>query len=584
MYANAQFTEKTALYIRLATGLAFGLVLAWLVKSDQHISAEAGRHSAPEVWRNILLNVLSMGAFVLWAGAASMRRLTFIIWGLISFGLIGFITWHQNAVEPMQNLNTIFEHAYLILPLLFISNELVSSADQAGKPIAPYALYFDEAWKHGVQLALSLLFTGLFWAILGLGAALLGFIGIKWFKDLISNEYFAFAATGLSIGIAVHLGDVQPKLLGSVRTLVLSVLSWLLLVITIVGVIFAVSLLFTGLKPLWDTKAATVTLLSFCVAIVLLINAAYQQGDTERDINIVMKWATRAACLLLLVFSAIAAISLKLRIDQYGLTADRVIALLSVIIAVAYGLSYSICAVWPKGRWMTLIEPCNIGLAALKCVLFFAVLTPIADPRRLGVNDQVYRLVHNKVANDKFDWAMLRYESGAYGKAALKKLTLDPTYGAKAKEAMGWQDNESYSHRLDPEAPAIKTLKIDPKNYTVILPKGSALPDSFLTQAFYADAWQQPPCLQSLNKNTCHVDVALLDLNKDKTPEMLMLTNHSLTVMTYDSKAGWYIALSHASLSDAEVADFTGGKLSSTAAQWDDIMIGESRFPMKENR
>jgi hypothetical protein len=386
------------------------------------------------------------------------------------------------------------------------------------------------------------------------------------------------------MGVAVHLGDVQPKLLASVRTLVLGVLSWLLLVIVVVGTIFAVSLLFTGLKPLWDTKAATVTLLSFCVALVLLINAAYQQGDAERLVNIVMKWAARGACLLLLVFSVIAAISLKLRIDQYGLSADRVMALIAVIIALAYGLAYAVCALWPKGRWLARIEPVNIGLAIFKCLLFIAVLTPIADPRRLGVDDQVFRLIHHRVAPEHFDWAMLRYDGGTYGMASLEALTLNPTYATKAKEVLGWKNEDLFNHRLNGGTNKPQMRKIDPQSYTIIAPEGAILPESFVRQDFGSDHSRRPPCLApapaSAQKDHC--EVILIDLNDDRGPEMLILNNHFLTVAAYDNKAGWHMIAQNRYLKDGEVANFKTAKVAGAKPLWDDVMIGASRFPVEE--
>lgn len=111
-------------------------------------------------------------------------------------------------------------------------------------------------------MAIALIFTGLFWGILVLGSLLLAFIGFHWLADVLKVRYFAMPVTGLALGAAMHLGDVQTKLMQNFRALVLGVLSWLLPVITLVGLIFAVSLWFSGLEPLWKTRAATVTLLS----------------------------------------------------------------------------------------------------------------------------------------------------------------------------------------------------------------------------------------------------------------------------------------------------------------------------------
>jgi hypothetical protein len=247
------FSDKQALAIRLIVGLVFGLSIATL-------------HDMSWPWADRTATGLALLAPVIWAGVGTMRRSSLIIWTLIAAILIAAILWFEKATSSSTQFN-FDSHYFLLLPLLFIAHELVSSGDIAGKWIAPFETYFEEAWKRGVQLALSILFTMLFWGILQLGAALLGFIGFDWFQDLLEQEYFSLPITGLAFGAAVHLGDVQTKLLSNVRALVLGVLSWLLPVIALIGVIFAGSLVVSGLAPLWATKAATATLLGDVLAL-----------------------------------------------------------------------------------------------------------------------------------------------------------------------------------------------------------------------------------------------------------------------------------------------------------------------------
>lgn len=300
MVANSPLTSREALWFRLAVGGVFGLAIG-LMAPQMASAAEV------DAGRAMLLSVLTLGAFVLWAGAGAMRRLSLAVWALCAFGLIALMAWHAQAHLKPEILWWSPVSAVLIGPMLFIAHELVSSADQAGRVIAPYRLYFEEAWKRGVQLALAIAFTLLFWGILWLGATLLGFIGFDWLRELLSRPWIAVPLTGLALAASVHLGDVQPKLLGSVRGVILGVLSWLLPVITAVGALFAASLAVSGLQPLWDTNAATITLLAACIGFVLLINAAYQDGPDQAAPHPALAWSVRGARLLLLVFSVLAA-------------------------------------------------------------------------------------------------------------------------------------------------------------------------------------------------------------------------------------------------------------------------------------
>ncbi|MCR6660662.1 MAG: DUF4153 domain-containing protein [Asticcacaulis sp.] len=565
-----------ALIIRLAVGLIFGLGIAWLIKS---FDALEGQHVP--VWAQVLTSTLILGAFILWAGAGAMKRISLAIWSVIALGLIALIAWNRAAHGLDDRYNPFFLNlTFLIYPFLFISHELVSSADQAGKPIAAYALYFDEAWKRGVQLALSGLFTALFWAILFLGAGLLGFIGFHWFKDLLMNVYFAWPVTGLAIAASVNLGDVQPKLMHNFRALVLGVLSWLLPVITVIGLLFAVSLCFSGLEPLWKTKAATASLLAGCVALVLLVNAAWQQGDEDRKAHIILRWSARIACGLLLVFSGLAAYSLWLRIAQYGLTPERVMALVGVIIAALYGLGYTVAAVTPKGRWLALLEPVNIALAFIMALICLAVLTPIADPYRLSVNSQVVRLQQGKITPDAFDWEFLARSAGTYGRAALKDLAhhSNPAIRDPAQKVLDYLAPTKPGTAPQPEFPKPRSnlhlLK-------VIYPAGAALPESFLNTKFEG-MFDATNCLKiAAELDSC--TAILRDMNGDGKPEVLVIhepdrlrkENLAEVAVAYESNGLWGTTSGFA-LGGTELADFKAGRFSIMPVQYYSIRVGNN--------
>ena len=564
---NQPLKANEALIVRLAVGLVFGLAIAWLIKS---FDALEGKHIP--LWAQVLTSTLILGAFILWAGAGAMKRISLAIWSVVALGLIALIAWNRAAHNLDADYNPFFLNlSFLIYPFLFISHELISSADQSGKPIAPYGLYFDEAWKRGVQLALSVLFTALFWAILWLGATLLGFIGFSWFKDLLGNEYFSWPISGLAIAASVNLGDVQPKLMHNFRALVLGVLSWLLPVITVVGLLFAVSLCFSGLEPLWKTKAATASLLAGCVALVLLVNAAWQQGDEGRKAHIILRWSARIACGLLLVFAALAAWSLWLRIAQYGPTPERVMALVGVIIAVLYGLGYAVAAIMPKGRWLALLEPVNIALAFTVALICFAVLTPLADPYRLSASSQAERVNKGKITPDKFDWRVLRFETGTYGLEELKHLGKSGKIEAVRKaaaDASVWSDENRWQH----EAPQAEKVRPDPKQVQMVQ-KDAVTPASFLSQAYAPNEDDHPNCLQPTN-SPCYA--ALIDLNDDGKQELLLLDDTRL--YHFENNNGIWAGPQSGEriwLSKEGVVAFKAAKLSAEKPKWNDLKIGD---------
>src|SRR5690606_34747472 len=103
-------------------------------------------------------------------------------------------------------------------------------------------------------------------------------------------------------------------------------LSWLLLLMTVLAAGFLAALPFTGLQGLWETGSATALVLSAAAALIILINTAYQDGRADNRPPAILRAAVRVASVLLTPLVAIAFWGLALRIGQHGLTPDRIIA------------------------------------------------------------------------------------------------------------------------------------------------------------------------------------------------------------------------------------------------------------------
>jgi hypothetical protein len=580
--SNTPLEGRTAMLFRIIAGAIMGLAIAVL---EYQIGPVA--ESVTQLYRNAVVAGLFFMAFVLWAGASAMRPKSLAIWAGSVAITMALIAWYSQTafVNDGFSLDNGFVLAF---PLVFIAHELVSSGDQAGRIIAPFETYFDQAWKRGVQLALALLFTGLFFGILGLGAALLGFIGFDWLKELLADDYFRWPVSGMAFGAAVHLADAQPKILNNVRNLALGVLSWLLPVITLIGIVFAVSLLFSGLAPLWATKAATATLLGACVAFVLLINAAYQAGDGERHVPLVLKWCVRLSAVLLLIFAVLAAWSLLLRIFQYGLTPDRIFAGVGVVIALCFGLGYFV-AIFAPGRWMAKIEPVNIGMAIVKCALFLAIITPLAAPAKLSVYDQVNRLNDGKVNVDEFDWWLLATETGTYGRTALTKLatSLNPLIAAKAKLALADKLGDRPYRRNQETAGLRIATRQDRAAIPVIFPKNATLPDSFLDADLIntdGDRRAPPECLRYVGpaESIEPCKIALIDVNGDKIPEVLVRNGSFSDLVVMLETGGQWRAIGRYALTMNGPA-FDRGEIDVTPSQWRDLQVGGNRLTIDVN-
>jgi hypothetical protein len=370
--------------------------------------------------------------------------------------------------------------ALFVAAALFILHHLILPADAERRWQASYDRYFDDGWKDAVRLALAGVFVGALWALLYLGAALFKVIGLDFLQRLIREEWFAFPTTSVFVAIAIHVTDVRAGLVRGARTLVLTLLAWLLPILTVIAGGFIVALPFTGLKVLWATHAASGTMLGACAALIVLINANYQDGGREGFPPRVLRWVGRAAGLLLGPLAALAAYGVLLRVGQHGLTPSRIYALACVVVAACYAVGYAWAAV-AKGGWMKPLELTNWITAQVAVAVVLVLFSPLGDPARFSTDSQVGRLVAGKVRPDAFDYGFLHFRSGRWGRAALKRLAEPKASppGVAAVAAAELRNENRYLVSLPlPASVADRTRALHPI--------GGPLPADFLTQPWPA--------------------------------------------------------------------------------------------------
>jgi hypothetical protein len=460
--------------------------------------------------------------------------------------------------------------------ILFISHSLVAAGEADRKLVAGYSTYFDISWKQGIQLALAICFVAAFWAMLWLGAELFRLIKIEFLADLIKRRWFYIPVTTLVFSCALHVTDVRADLVRGTRTLSLTLLSWLLPVMTLMAVVFLLALPFTGLEPLWSTRRATGILLAAAAVLIFLINDAYQDGGVENPVATIVRYAGTVAALALVPVVALAAYGLALRVEQYGWTPDRIIALACIAVAACYALGYALAAV-RRGAWLKSIENTNVVTAYVVLAVLLALLTPIGDPARLSVADQVARLESGKISPYQFDFVFLRSQSGRYGKQALEKLKTkqdgrDAAWiSQKANEALDWRNPQPDIARATPQSRAANIR---------VLNSGAPLPDSFLQQTWQAP-WLLPPCLAT----NAQCEAILSDLDGDGTPEILLfaLRTGIATAFKSTTDGRWVVLGPLWNVQCAGVRDaLRAGKFETVAPLHKEIAVGGQRLRVND--
>lgn len=342
-------------------------------------------------------------------------------WGAIVAG-VGFYTAQYNRngeIAEFPFLAGIF--AVLLAAPLFQAARDVGSRDLS------YLRTHNHIWNDAVIGAASLAFTGISFLLMFLLASLFGLVGMDFLAQLMQEGEFNFALAGAAFGAAVGILRERDALVGTMQRLVMVVLSVLAPVLAVGLVIFLVSLPFTGLQPLWDSTKATTPILLFCAAgAFLLSNVVIGNGAEDRFENRILQKAALVLALCILPLAIIAAISMGLRIQQYGWTPSRIWGALVVVVALAYGASYLWAVIKGRKNWDDLARQWNLrGAIGLVCIALFLAL-PILDFGAISARDQLARLKSGAVPLHKFDWAAMAYDFGPKGWALVKTLSSDP--------------------------------------------------------------------------------------------------------------------------------------------------------------
>ena len=393
-----------------------------------------------ETWRIALAIAIGTGALALGFGMERVR----LPWALAFAAFVGAVAglvFYWNG-EPGWGMVGDWRCASLLLSIA-IAVPLFQTARDAGAWRFPYADVHGHAWTNVVLWFACWLFVGIAFALAWLLAALFDLIGLRFLHDLLERHWFMAALVGAGFGGALGLLRERDRVVRLLQRVVTAVLGVLAPVLGAGLLLFLVALPFTGLNALWEaTKSTTPILLGCVIGALILANAVIGNGKDEDATNPVLRVGAMALALSALPLAVIAAIATGLRIGQYGLTPDRLWALVFVVIATAYGLAYLVSLARGRMDWASFVRPANLHLAFVVAGIALFLATPILSFNALSTRDQVARLESGGTTIDKFDWAALAFDFGDPGKSALKRLASSKNVAiASRAKATAAQDN-----------------------------------------------------------------------------------------------------------------------------------------------
>ena len=308
-------------------------------------------------------------------------------------------------------------------------------------------------WSDAICGAGALAFVGLSWALIAVLAELFDVIQISFLKDLIDEEWFGWIFSGAAFGAALGVLRNQLKIIGTLQSVVMLVLSILAVPLAIALVLFLLAVLFSGIDVLWEaTRSATPLLLAIAIGCFILANAVVRDRDEDASQSKILRLAGFILALGILPLSVMAALSMGTRIAQHGLSPERIWALIAIAVAVAYGVGYFVAAL--RGRkdgWQALLRQSNLHLAVMTCIIALLLAMPILNFGAISTNNQLARLQSGAVSAEDFDYAALRWDFGEPGRKALAELEksenaqiaerakaaqqMDYRYAARARDA-----------------------------------------------------------------------------------------------------------------------------------------------------
>ena len=337
----------------------------------------------------------------------------------------------------------------------------------------PYPAVHHHVWSDAICAAGSLAFVGASWLLLVVLSELFLLLKIDLLRELMGEGWFGWAWSGAAFGAALGILRGELGILGTLKRVVMVVLSILAVPLAAGLALFLVAMIVSGPEVLWQaTRSATPVLLLCAAGAWVLANAILRDTDGEMSGNRVLRTAALVLTLSVLPLTVFAAVSLGTRVAQHGLSPERLWGLIAIAVACAYGLAWlaAVARGWMGGAWRENVRRANLHLAVAISGIALLLALPILDFGAISARNQLARLENGAVSAEDFDYAALRWDFGNAGRRALARLEKsgNPTIARLAREARAqksrvWPQTplSALDLRVEPADPALERLVKD---------------------------------------------------------------------------------------------------------------------------
>ena len=276
-------------------------------------------------------------------------------------------------------------------------------------------------WTNSLLLGLSGLFMLFTLGIAHLLAEMFWLVKLDFLRVALRRDWFAALLLGAAFGAGLGLLRDRGAIISVLQRVAMLVLRVLAPVVAAAILVFLAALPFTGLAPLWSTGGTTPIMLAGALLALFLANAVVGDDARDESRSTILGISAAALGLLLLPMMGIAAFSSALRIQQYGLSPDRLWALTFIAVAGLTAIAYAVAIIGRRG-WFTRLRCANLRLAFVLAGIALLLSTPLLGFERLATAHQLSRLANGRISAEAFDYKALWFDYGPPGRAAIRRL------------------------------------------------------------------------------------------------------------------------------------------------------------------
>jgi hypothetical protein len=416
---------------------------------------------------------------------------------------------------------------------------------------------------------------------------------VEWPKETIEKAWFAIPVTTLSIALGLRTGLRRAAFTVTLRNHWLTLTVWLLPLASLIGVAFVLTS-FAGVGKLFESGLSAFFLLWFAAFWITFFNSAFQDGQSEPPLHRILRHVLPFAALALLAVVGLATWALILRIQQYGLTPDRIWGMLAAMVALAYGGGYALSVrAGATARWMPGIAPANIIASLIMSAGIILLLSPVLDANRLATASQMARLQAGQVQADDFDvGALTRQERAGYDALVELRRQHGPD-GKPGKLALRAEDainnaNRYRDNAFDEADELVAALaeRID------VYPAEKALPAGF-TDILGQDIgkwapWQRKQSCFARHQTRQRCTALLIDLNRDGQDEVVLWQGDTYRSAVYTQTGQQWqktggLMVSGGGTPESIRAELATGAYAAQPVRWDELRVGKTRYQVFEN-